>query len=162
MESLLSLCACIGTMNRGERPGLRQTGSRRYSAARASRNPTLVGTRSTASLIGSENGDAMERVPTGLPLRSHKNSSRNVSISTDTDRVELCATVRRLMERTFVLEGLDCVIGARMPANQLRCDPFMAARHSGGPLLDTATTRNSKPRTERRIHAAEATCVSFS
>src|SRR5579859_4858002 len=77
---------------RGERAGVGQTASRRYRAARASRNPTPAGTRSTASLIGSENGDAVERVPTGLPLRSHKNSSRNETILTDTDRVKLCAT----------------------------------------------------------------------
>jgi len=50
----------------------------------------LVGTHFTTSLIGLENGDAVERVPTRLSFCSHKKSSQEGTTSTDTDRLALC------------------------------------------------------------------------
>jgi hypothetical protein len=61
--------------------------NRRYSAARASRNQSIIsetGKLRTGKFFGKS------------LLRSHKKSSREGTISSDTDRLQICATAQRL------------------------------------------------------------------
>jgi hypothetical protein len=63
----------------------RPSATRRYSAARASRNQSIIsetGKLRTGKFFGKS------------LLRSHKKSSREETISSDTDRLKICATIR--------------------------------------------------------------------
>jgi hypothetical protein len=70
-----------------EQVGTLQVANLRYSAARASRNPSIIsetGKLRTGKFFGKS------------LLRSHKKSSREGTISSDTDRLKICATTLSL------------------------------------------------------------------